>query len=33
MATNLHFIKEFNSTASMSNASLTDCFNEEFDVY
>lgn len=33
MATNLEFIKEFNSTASMSSASLTDCFNEEFDVY
>jgi hypothetical protein len=33
MATNLQFIKEFNSTASMSSASLTGCFNEEFDVY
>lgn len=33
MATNLHFIKEFNSTSSMASASLTDCFNAEYDTY
>ena len=33
MSGNLQFIKEFNSTESMSTASLTDCFNADYDTY
>ena len=33
MSGNLQFIKEFDSTESMSTASLTDCFNADYDTY